>query len=176
MKKYLLTAILLIFMLIPANAEVLQGGVAYEENSALNEVMDGISYTIDSSYINGYAYDGEHDQNVGFMLNGMTELKDRTLAYFSDNTYAVLKKAEPRIVRYYDSNGILTYVEKKSGTSYPYKTYKYNTSGKLVNMTLRVSKAETFIYDKNGKLIAHWLYDKAYDSEGNVVMKRKYVE
>ena len=130
-------------MLIPANAEVLQGGVAYDENSARNEVMDGISYTIDSSYINGYAYDGEHDQNVGFMLNGMTELKDRTLAYFSDNTYAVLKKAEPRIVRYYDSNGILTYVEKKSGTSYPYKTYKYNTSGKLVNMTLRVSKAET---------------------------------
>ena len=68
------------------------------------------------------------------------------------------------------------YVEKKSGTSYPYKTYKYNTAGKLVNMSLRVSKAETFIYDKNSKLIAHWLYDKAYDSEGNVVMKRRYVE
>ena len=149
MKKYLLTAILLIFMLIPANAEVLQGGVAYDENSARNEVMDGISYTIDSSYINGYAYDGEHDQNVGFMLNGMTELKDRTLAYFSDNTYAVLKKAEPRIVRYYDSNGILTYVEKKSGTSYPYKTYKYNTSGKLSNKLKEIFKISPFLVIQN---------------------------
>lgn len=175
MKKYLLLAIILIFGLT-VNAQVLQGGVSYDENSAREELLNGISYTIDSQYVNNYYYDAEHEQNVGYILQGLTELKDRTLAYFSDNTYAVAKNNDPYHVYYYDANGTLSYIEKKDGLNYPYKTYKYNTAKKLVNMSMRVSKSETFIYSKDGKLLAHWLKDKAYDSDGNVIMKRKYVE
>ncbi len=175
MKKYLLIATLLFFGLT-TQAQVLQGGVSYDVNSTREELMNGIDYTIDSQYVNGFYYDTEHDQNVGYILQGLTELKDRTLAYFSDNTYAVAKNADPYHVYYYDSNGLLMYVEKKDGLNYPYKTYKYNTTKKLVNMSMRVSKAETFIYSKDGKLLAHWLKDKAYDADGNVIMKRKYVE
>lgn len=175
MKKYLLIATLLFFGLT-ANAEVIQGGVSYDVNSARSELMDGISYTIDSQYVNGFFYDGEHEQNVNYILQGVTELKDRTLAYFSDNTYAVYKHNDPYHVYYYDGSGVLNYVEEKDGLNYPYKTYKYNTSKKLVNMSMRVSKSETFIYSKDGKLLAHWVKDKAYDEQGNVIMKRKYVE
>lgn len=175
MKKYLLIVLILIFG-ITVHAEVLQGGVTYDVNSARNELLDGINYTIDSKYINGFIYDGEHSQNVDYILQGLTELKDRTLAYFSDGTYAVYKHNDPYHVYYYSGNGALNYVEEKDGLNYPYKTYKYDTSKKLVNMSMRVSKAETFIYSKDGKLLAHWLKDKAYDESGNVIMKRKYIE
>ena len=175
MKKYLLIAILLIFGM-SVRAEVLQGGISYDVNSARNELLDGINYTIDSKYINNFICDTEYNQNIGYILQGLTELKDRTLAYFSDNTYAVYKHSDPYHVYYYNKDGILNYVEKKDGLNYPYKTYKYDTNKKLVNMSMRVSKAETFIYSKDGKLLAHWLKDKAYDEKGNVIMKRKYVE
>ena len=42
-------------------------------------------------------------------------------------------------------------------------------------MGLRVSKEETFIYNPQGKLIAHWLGTNAYDEGGNVIMTRKYI-
>lgn len=174
MKKHLLTAILLIFG-ISANAEVLQGGISYDINSARTELMDTVSYNIDPKFVDNFIFDLEHEQNVNFMLEGMTELKDRTLAYFSDNTYAVYKHIDPYHVYYYDKNGMLNYVEEKESLKYPYKSYKYDISKKLVNMSMRVSDAETFIYSKDGKLLAHWLKDKAYDEQGNVIMKRKYV-
>lgn len=176
MKRRIYILALIIFFILPVQAEVLQGGVSYDVNSAREELLNGIKYTIDSNYVNNFYQDSEYEQNTNYILQGMTELKDRTLAYFSDNTYAVMKKIDPYHIYYYNSQGILMYVEKKDGLSYPYKTYKYNTAKKLVNMSFRVSKGETFIYNKDGKLIAHWLNDKAYDDNGNVIMKRKYVE
>jgi len=176
MKKFLNIIFLVILFILPVNAEILQGGVSYDVNSARQELLDGISYTIESKYINNYYHDEEYNQNVEYILKGMTELKDRTLAYFSDSTYAVLKKDNPYFVYYYNSRGTLLYIEKKDGLNFPYKAYKYDTSKKLINMSLRVSKGETYIYNSNGKLIAHWLNDKAYDENNNVIMKRKYVE
>ena len=79
-------------------------------------------------------------------------------------------------VWYYSKDGRLIYAEEKDNLIYPYKSYKYTTSGRLINMGLRVSKGETFIYTPDGKLIAHWLKDKAYDENGNVVMTRKYFD
>lgn len=175
MKKYLLIALILISGL-NVNAEVLQGGISYDVNSAREELIDGISYAIDSKYINNNIIDKDYAQNLNYILNGITELKDRTLAYFSDNTYAIYKHDDPYYIYYYDKNGNLNYIEKKESLNYPYKTYKYNTSNKLVNMSMRVSKLETFIYSKDGKLLAHWVKDKAFDEQGNVIMKRKYVE
>lgn len=179
MKKYFISLIIFILTVIitpVSQAEVLQGGVSYDVNSARNELMDGISYTIDSKYVNDFYYDKDYEQNANYILQGLTSLKDRTLAYFSDGTYAVCKNNDPYHVYYYGAAGNLNYVEEKDGLNYPYKTYKYNTAQKLVNMSMRVSKSETFIYSNNGKLLAHWLKDKAYDESGNVIMKRKYVE
>lgn len=175
MKRYLLIATLFIFCLT-ANAEILQGGVTYDVNSARKDLMDSVSYTLGSDEINGFYTDADYEQNYNCILKGVTDLKDKTLAYFSDGTYAVLKKENPYKVYYYNAGGDLMYIEKKMSLDYPYKSYKYNTSGKLVNMSLRVSQGETYIYSKDGKLLAHWLKSNAYDEQGNIIMKRKYLE
>ncbi len=175
MKRYLIVLILLIFGLT-SHAEVLQGGVSYDVDSARDDLMESVSYTIKTDEINGFYTDAEYEQNANYMLKGVTDLKDRTLAYFSDGTYAVQKKDDPYKVYYYGAAGVLMYVEKKQSLEYPYKSYKYNTAGKLVNMSLRVSKSETYIYAKDGKLLAHWVKSNAYDEHGNIIMKRRYVE
>ena len=177
MKRFFITTLLFIFALsTQVQAEMLSGGISYDANSARAELMDGISYTTDSTYINNAFYDKDYEQNSAYILKGITNLKDRKLAFFSDGTYAVLKFSDINHVYYYASSGVLIYIENRSGNVYPYKCYKYNTQRKLVNMSLRVSESETYIYNPSGELIAHWVKDKAYDKDGNVIMKRKYVE
>ena len=82
----------------------------------------------------------------------------------------------PLYVWYYSSYGNLIYAEKKNRSEYPYKTYKYTPEGRLVNMSLRVSKGETFIYTPDGNLLAHWVGANAFDENGNIIMTRKYYE
>lgn len=118
--------------------------------------------------------DKNNTENLKYFLRGNVELKDRTLAFFSDSTYAVMYNEDKCHVWYYTNSGKLIYTEVKDGLNYPYKSYKFNTAGKLINMGLRVSKGETFIYSPNGKLIAHWLGQYAYDEKGNIIMSRKY--
>lgn len=65
---------------------------------------------------------------------------------------------------------------KRNRSEYPYKTYKYTPDGRLVNMSLRVSKGETFIYTPDGNLLAHWVGANAFDENGNIIMTRKYYE
>lgn len=177
MKRFY-TFIFLFIIMFSAHvqAEIISGGVSYDANSAREELLDGISYTTDSTYINNAFYDKDYEQNFAYILKGITNLKDRKLAYFSDGSYAVLNYSDMKHVYYYASSGILMYIENRSGNVFPYKCYKYNTQRKLINMSLRVSESETFIYNPAGELIAHWVKDKAYDKDGNVIMKRKYVE
>jgi len=39
-------------------------------------------------------------------------------------------------------------------------------------VVLVVSETESFIYFKDGRLIAHWINDKAYDEDGNITQER----
>ncbi len=110
------------------------------------------------------------------VLKGNIELKDRILAFFSDSSYAVMYKNDMYHVFYYSNDGKLIYTEEKDGLEYPYTSYKYNVSGRLVNVSLRISNDETYIYTPDGSLIAHWLGDKAFDEHGKVIMTRKYAQ
>ena len=40
-------------------------------------------------------------------------------------------------------------------------------------MSLRVSKDETFIFNKSGKLLAHWIGNNCYDENNSVIMTRE---
>ena len=79
-------------------------------------------------------------------------------------------------VWYYNKGGELINAEVKTGTKYPYKTYKYSPEGELVNMTLRVSLNETFIFSPIGKLIGHWVGQNCYDESGRIIMTRKVLK
>ncbi len=127
-----------------------------------------------ANIIENNLYDYQNGENLRYLLLGKTDLIDRTLAYFSDNTYAVMKHSDRYHVYYYSKDGILLYLEENDGLQYPYKSFKYNSSNQLVNKTLRVSKEESYIYSPAGTLIAHWKGSNAYDKSGKVIMSRHY--
>lgn len=172
-KKIIL--ILFLFSILPSYSEaILTGGVDYNVNSARQELLQTPVKKLSAHLIAQNITDKNNQENLKYFLQGNVELKDRTLAFFSDSTYAVMYNEDKCHVWYYANSGKLIYTEVKNGLNYPYKSYKFNTAGKLINMGLRVSKGETFIYSPNGKLIAHWLGQYAYDEKGNIIMSRKY--
>ena len=175
MKKFLVICFLLLFTAgISYADEVLTGGVKYTTELAREELLHKTPVKPDGLTILTNIADEHYKENKTLLLKGHAEIKDRVLAQFSDSSYAVMYHDNPLYVWYYSPEGVLTHIEIKDGTNYPYKSYKYDTEGNLVNMGLRVSKEETFIFDKSGKLIAHWLKDKGYDETGKVIMKRHY--
>lgn len=173
MKKFLITFLLLTLSL-PVSSQILTGGVEVSVQDA-RESLQCEPSSFDYGLVKRHSIDAYRNENLGNLLKGYTELKDRTLAYFSDGSYAVNYKDDVLHVFYYSPKGTLTHLENRSSVNYPYKSYKYNTSGELVNKSLRVSKNETFIFDKNDKLLAHWVGENCYDEDGNIIMKRKFV-
>lgn len=176
MLKYFLLLIVIFFTIPVYGQTVLTGEVNYNIQSAKEELFNTPRKKLDSFLVAKNITDKNNIENLKYSLKGNVELKDRTLAFFSDSTYAVMYYSDMYHVWYYSKNGKLIYTEEKDALEYPYKSYKYTISGRLVNMGLRVSKDETFIYTPQGRLIAHWLKDKAYDEYGNVIMTRKYSE
>lgn len=176
MKKVFITLLVIFGFILPSNSKVITGEIQYSANTARDEVFTQKAVSFDRETIKANIYDYNKAENQIALLKGVTELKDRTLALFSDGSYGVIYKQNPLDVFYYNSDGILTHNEKKDSLNYPYKSYKYTTNGKPVNMSLRVSEDETFIFEPNGKLIAHWLGVCCYDEDNNIIMKRKILK
>ena len=175
--RFLLILFIFTALILPAQAEMLlTGEVEYTTDSARSELINSRPQKPDEKFVSIYLKDENYNENISALLKGSVELKDRTLAMFSDNSYAVMYHNDKLHVFYYAPNGDLTHYEIKDGIEYPYKSYKYDVEGKLVNMGLRVSKAETYIFAPNGKLIAHWVKENGYDENGQVIMRRKYLE
>ncbi len=166
---------LVLFIILPVSAQTtLTGGIRYDVDSAREELLKNPLKKLNPQIVAKHLTDSENRENLEYVLQGNVELTDRTLAFFSDGTYAVMYDNDKYHVWYYSHDGKLIYAEEKDGIEYPYKSYKYTTMGELVNMGLRVSKEETFIYSPNGRLIAHWLRENAYDENDNIIMQRKY--
>lgn len=175
-KKICILTLLTLTMQNAFAETIITGGIGYNVTRARNELTSPNQNTIDKKYIKTHAYDYKHRTNLNCLLKGEVNQKDRILAMFSDYTYAIMYFEDQLHVYYYKNDGSLLYVEEKTSTQYPYKTYKYDTSGNLVNMSLRTSKEETFIFSPNGKLIAHWVGKNGYDEKGNIIMTREYAE
>lgn len=174
--KRILLILIIILLHLPSNAEVLEGGVSFDVNSAREELLKYSDNKIDKTLAESFYRDYYYKENQAYKLSANTTLKNRVLAFFSDTTYGVMYNAIPLYVWYYSKDGNLIYMEKKDSTEYPYKAYKYTPSGLLMNMSLRVSKEETFVYTPAGKLIAHWIGANAYDEDNNIIMTREYKE
>ncbi len=170
MKKFFL---LLILLSAPAFGQILTGGVEYSIETARQELSNQKPITIDYLLVKANFVDKSHKENLTSLLKGKTELKDRTLAIFSDGSYGINYHNTPNYVWYYQNNGLLMNVEIKTSLTFPCKAYKYTPSGELVNKTLRVSEEETFIFSTKGKLIGHWLGKNCYDENGNIIMTRQ---
>jgi hypothetical protein len=174
MRKCLLILVLFLFFAVPVEAKIITGGVEVSVNQAREELFSNSAPNPDFNLLKSNLIDINHFENLSTLLKGITELKDRTLAKFSDGSYGIIYKDNPTKVFYYSLDGVLIYYDVKSSLEYPYKTYKYSLNGELVNTSLRISEGESFIFEKSGKLLAHWVGDYCYDEENNVIMTRKF--
>ena len=175
--KNLCVFIIVIILSEPCFAELLlQGETEYNVYTALGEVQNHFKPKINLIKFKPFLLDYNYDENLTALYKGIVELKDRELALFSVGTYGVVYKNDPLHAYYYSNNGILEFVDIRSARQYPYKSYQYDMSGNLVNMGLRVSKSEAYLYTPNGKLVAHWVGENGYDEKGYLIMKRKFVE
>ena len=173
MKKFIL--FLVVLFVLPANAQILTGGVKYSVNDAKVELQNNrpaVSYLLNQNNF----IDKNHIENYSALLKGKTNLNDRILALFSDGSYAINYKNDLKHVWYYDRDGALINIELRTSLEFPYRSYKYSPDGELVNMSLRVSKDETFIFSPLGELLGHWVGSNCYDEKGNIVMTRKIMK
>lgn len=175
MKKFFAISLLFIFS-TGTNATVITGGVKYDINSAKTEILTTQPPLLHSQLLRNHIIDTNLYINKKVLLKGITELKDRTLAQFSDGSYGIIYKNNPTNVFYYNNKGYLTHTELKDSVEYPYKAYKYDTFGNLINISLRTSEYETFIFKPSGELIAHWYKEQCFDENNNIIMTRKILK
>lgn len=168
MKRFILF-ILFLFIIIPVNARVISGEVEYNTKVFPSQKL---SY----EELKSYFYDSNNNENLNYLLRGVTELKDRKIAKFSDGSYGIQYYDNPLYSFYYSSNGkLISYIQKDS-ISFPSKYTKFRPDGNIVNTGYRPSEKESYIYSSDGKLLAHWKNDKCYDENNNLVMTRKIIE
>ena len=103
------------------------------------------------------------------------DLKNR-FSKFSDGSYAVHYYDNPFYSFYYSQNGKLISYTYKSSQNFPSNFKKFKPDGSIINTGTRVSEKESFIYSVDGKLLAHWLGDKCFDKNNNIIMTREIRE
>lgn len=154
---------------------VVTGGIEYNEEKA-SEISNIPAQTISSDFISMHIIDKNNCENQIALKQGIKKLKDREVVEFSDTSYGVVYFNEPLYSWYYTKSGCLINFTKKSNIEYPIHITKYKPDGSVANLGIKTSENESFIYSKDGKLIAHWLKNFCYNSSGNIIMTRKIVE
>lgn len=157
---------LVLFSILFLNAqaqEPIQIGIVYNEATARIEAFKDVKQKLEKDFYSKYKKDPNRTENIELIKKGYLVAKNRTLCpFYLKNTlasYAVMYNDEPNHAFYYNILGNLIKVDIASNENYPKKTYGYSKFGNLISVALEVNENEQFVYDENGKLIAHWLED-----------------
>jgi len=70
-------------------------------------------------------------------------------------------------------NGKLDFISFSINKKYPIKVLKYDKNGILDSTSLFVSNNESYVFDLNKKLIAHWKGNNCYNEKGELIMTRE---
>lgn len=168
MKRFILICLFFI-LCIPVNAQIITGEVEYNTEY---QPIEKLTY----DEMRNRFFDSNNIENLNYLFQGVTEIKDRKLAKFSDGTYAVMYYDDPLYSWYYSAGGKLISYTYKTSQNYPCKFKKFKPDGSVINSGVRISEQESFIYSSDGKLLAHWLGGKCYDQNNNLVLTRKIME
>ena len=173
--KNLFVLLLTLFLVLPAQALILQGNAQFNAELAREETFNNINYALGPNAFRDYWSDPNHVANYGALHNGKNKIENRYLSLFSDGSYGVRYINDPYHNYYYDSEGSLFKVDvlNKPFDVYPHRSVAYNRYGTFKNATFVVSKNEQYLYDVNKKLMGHWVDNACYDDKGNVLMLRK---
>ena len=159
-------------MVMPAGALTLKGGVKYTVESAREEAFRNIEYQIPMEPHKKYLKDPGYTPGEGGKKPKISK-KGRYVNHFTNGSYCVSYYTKWKYVYVYNSKGLLKGIDiQLNYNSFPQYSWGYDLKGKLTDVTFWVSKNESYIYDLNGKLIAHWVGDTAYDENGQIMMLR----
>ena len=171
MKKYFL--FLLFVSLFFSTGYTLNGGISYTVNQAREVSFKDVPNSIEINKYKKYFIDKNYIKNKEALHKNKTKYNNRYLSLFSSGFYAVTYKDNTNISYYYDSNSRLQLIDFISGDSYPSKRVGYDNKGILNSVTLDVSANEQFVFNKNKKLIAHWIGKNCYNEQGELIMMRE---
>ncbi|MBQ8848323.1 MAG: hypothetical protein IJ003_05200 [Candidatus Gastranaerophilales bacterium] len=156
-----------------AQEETLQAGIKYTEASARIEAFDNVQNKMPKDFYRDFLKDPNYEENKKMIEEKKLTLENqRSLCPFYLKkiliSYAVAYNDEQTIVPYYNALGSLIRFDVISNTDYPRKIYGYSRYGNLLSVALEISNEEQFVYNENGKLIAHWQNNEMKDKEGKI--------
>ena len=157
MKKALL---LLIFAITfsPAYSEIITGEVEYNHNLINNT--------------DEFFTDTNNLENSKCIYGKTSEFENRIVVKFSDNTYGIKYFNNPLYSWYYSPQGKLISYTKRTKNGFPAEIVKYKPTGEMIKYGYQVSEVESFWYEPNGELYAHWLGNNCYNRNGELIMTR----
>ncbi len=178
MYKFLIIAIFLLFNI--SYAANLQGKITYTVQSARIEAFKDLARKIPKEMFQNYKKDKYQKENIQSIKNKIyiidKEPKRNINPFYALNKMALYSvEYEDDINRkyYYNMLGnLVKYEINDFSGSYPYRAIAYNKNGNVINITFVVSETESFIFDKNEKLIGHWFEDNFYNKKGSKSYQR----
>ena len=160
--------ILIFISLFIVSAYTLNGGVSYTVETARIESFSNIDRKIDVEKYSSKFKDNDYESNKKNIAKNKLKLRNRKICFYSNGTYSVTYKSDLDVAFYYDKNGLLIYLEYELNDDFPRKSVSYDIQGELNSVIFSPSEYEQFIFDKNGKLIAHWIGNNGYNEKGEL--------
>ncbi len=174
MKKFLCSLLVLIFVMLPASAGmVLEGNVSYTEETAREEAFSGVEQKISMEQFKDKIQDKNYRENKDSFKSEKT-FSDRIVQYFkigAIKAYAVTYLEKPEFTYYYSTliNNLLFVDIGSEMEDFPYKILRYSYNGELLAVGFYVSEEERFLFDKNRKLLSHWIGKEGFNRKGKKI-------
>lgn len=174
MKKILILVSSLVIFCLPVCSYTIKGGILYNVDNAREVAFWGVDRKINMSVYKEYLYDPNYYENIKALNKGKSKYKKRLLTRFDTGSYAILYLSNDKISFYYDKTGKLEYVSKdiRQRKEYPFRAVKYGLDGSIDSIALYVKSDEQFVFDSNGKFLAHWLGQNSYNERGELINSR----
>lgn len=165
-----ITAFLLIFLNFYLTSYSLEAGVKYNDMRAKIEAFKDVQKKIDKDLFKKYKKDKNKDENISLIEKNILNTKGRQLyPFYYKKTliaYAIMYDEKDFWVFYYNILGNLIKVDiQENSNKFPTRTLSYTRFGNLAGVVFSVSEDEQFIYNKNAKLIAHWIGNDLYNKD-----------
>ena len=177
-KKSIFIPIFFLLSFTFANDTVLQANIKYNEASAKVEAFKDLERKISKDFYKDHLKDPNYEVNRAFLEKEKFIIENkRTLCpfYFKKIliSYAVTYNNNPLVIYYYNSLGSLIRFDIVSDENYPRKTLGYSKYGNIISVIFEADEKEQFVYNENGKLIAHWENNEMKNKDGKIpkVMK-----
>ena len=171
-KLLIITFVFLAFNI--AKADNLQAKAAFTESSARIEAFKDVARKVPKQMFKNYIKDKYYKENYSSLKNKIFQIsnepKRNINPFYTMNNivlYSVEYEDDINKKYYYNAFGRLAKFEINDyDGKYPYRAIAYNKKGEVVNVTFVVSEIESFIFNKNEKLVGYWYDNQFYNEKG----------